>query len=279
MPTKCLHRFLKGPAVWLIDICLALLFTQAVLAQGYTFQLARRMPAYLPWTINVVISPITQTPRAFFPLVFLTREGTGIFGYVTQNGQPAGNVTLDLRKIQNSIVTIAGETTTDSKGYYQFLDASSLAAGENYQVVYYFSYGSNNVAGRLAWWKTKTISTYTQGQNVNIGNFDIADVALSSPPRDASQALPLTFSWIRRAISRSDSYLLKIEDYDPIAVSYTDKFTSPNLGYVNHFIFQTSNWPSGMVVDHVYFWFVMIVAPDTGTGASSLMRTITFTGT
>jgi len=270
-----LHRSSSWLAAACLAICLMFLLSQATFAEGYSSQQALPImpdPAFLR---NAIASPTDQVPSAFFPVV-LNRSGAGIIGIVTQNGRPAGNVTLNLRIIDTGPVVV-GTAVTDSSGFYEFNNADTLAAGQTYQVVYYYSYGTNDsVTGRLASWKTKMISTYTRGQNVNIGNFDIANVALSSPAEGDSQSLPLTFSWIRRVHSTTDSYEVIIVDFTTPPDTWTNKFSSLELGYVNHFSFQSSNWPAGMAYKYAYFWYVMIQAPDTGSGATRVMQHISF---
>jgi hypothetical protein len=272
-----LHRFFSWQAVGSIALCLALILPQAGLAQSQNPPAAENSP----FQRNVIASPPPPlVPRAFLPLV-CKLCGAGIFGFVTQAGLPAANVTLNLRKIDTGVTVIVGTAITDINGYYQFSNADALSTGQTYQVVYQFSYGTNDsISGRLASWTTKTISPYAQGQSINIGDFDITDVAQTNPASsDVSIPLPRTFSWQRRINSPTDSYQIKIVDYTNPPPLYTEKFTSPALGYLDQFTFQTLDWPAGMVYGYTYYWYVIVHAPDSSSGASRYIWHINFLST
>ncbi len=276
MVMNSFRRFLSWQAAAWIGVCLGLVFSQSAQAQSSTSFQAQPITGNPALPNKIIASPTPQVPRAYFPLV-LARSGGGIFGLVTQDGIPVGNVTLNLRKIDSSSTITVGAAVTDSSGFYQFLNADSLASSQGYQVIYYYPYGTNDtVSGRLSYWKTKMISVYAQGENVNIGNFDISDVALISPENYTSEKLPVTFTWVKRSHSTTDSYSLEIVDYDGNTGVYTEKFTSPEQGYSDHFEYQLSDWDAGMVYEHNYLWYVTITAPDGATGISRLVRQITF---
>ena len=284
MVKNSLRRLFHWSACWCLGICLVLFLSQVVLAQGYNFPRSLQATSNPSLSANLVASPAPQVPRAFFPLVFLTREGSGIFGFVTQHGLPAKNVFLYLRKIDGNTLSVAGTTSTDANGYYQFLDAGSLTAGQYYQVVYDGYNPLEVTPGRLAWWKTKLISSYSSGQKVNIGNFDIADIALIAPVKGDPMPLPVTFQWIRRTLTINDSYHLKIELYVPASVPpapptpamYIEKYTSSSLGYVSSFSFLPADWQSSMEYGVAYTWFVVVEAPDSASGANHDLQRITF---
>jgi hypothetical protein len=66
----------------------------------------------------------------------------------------------------------------------------SLTPGQRYYVRYR-NYA--DTPGRLWVWGTRDLTSYAAGSAVEIGNFDIADIALVSPPAGATVALPYTF--------------------------------------------------------------------------------------
>jgi len=100
----------------------------------------------------------TRTPTAtatLTPTATATLDGpAGIYGRVTQQGQPAEGVYLVLR-----IYTGLGETTqgppvrTDAGGNYLFTNLPALRTGQEYYVLFENNANGNILASdRLAWW-------------------------------------------------------------------------------------------------------------------------------
>ncbi len=107
-----------------------------------------------------------------------------------------------------------------------------------------------------------------QRQRMPGGDFDIADVDLLSPPDDAAQALPVTFTWQQRGIP-TDTYRLAFFDLDTDEYWYTD-----DLGNVgSHTV--TSLWPDA-VYGKEYGWVVWVFNGPDSFGESYYYQSITF---
>jgi len=257
----------------LIVASLTLLITQPVPIQGFNAPNTIIAAPGFQKSDRFVSTPIPQIPRAYFPLIF-DGVGAGIFGFVTLAGLPANNVSLTLRKLVGSTSQDLAITTTNGDGYYQFLDQDPLSSGQYYQVIYNNLSLPDPIPGRLAWWKTKMVTPSLKGQWIHIGNFDIADIALGNPPNLNSSPLPVTFYWTPRVKSPSDSYRLRIVLYE--LGSFTDKYLSPQAGFVGNISFSAAQWSPALAYGTIYRWFIMTEAPDTASGASLYTHNITF---
>lgn len=205
--------------------------------------------------------------RTYLPLT-LRKYPRRIHGHVTQNGVAVAGVPLDLRFYNGSSWSTFASTTTDADGDYSFLDAPSLGPGQKYYVLYRNYAGT---PGRLWVWGTRDLTSYAAGSAVEIGNFDIADIALVSPPAGATVALPYTFQWVRRPAAPSDTYEFDIydpTDGDPYA------YTVPPLGYVGSF--TMNSLPPGFGPGAQYAWEIWVYSPDGGYGISLETRLVTF---
>jgi hypothetical protein len=131
--------------------------------------------------------------------------------------------------------------------------------------------GSQGV-GTLLYWTTRSLSDYTAGSSVHIGDFDLADVALASPPDRATVTLPAEFRWTPRPASPTDSYVWAIFN----SSSYWPWYWGPSLGYTGSY--TRYSLPSGFNFGTQYTWYVEINSPDGGYGASRERRNVTFTG-
>jgi hypothetical protein len=231
--------------------------------------------------------PLAPTPKpppvlnlhAYIPNLFIgSPTDAGLFGYVTQSNQPAQGVTLQLSKLDGTTETTIGTTITDSRGYYSFTSIPAIvpSSGVTYFTRYAFFYADakNDLPGRLSYWKTRAISSYSTDQIINIGNFDIGDIVLDSPVSSFVDevGLPVTFKWIKRSYSPSDSYYLGIVDQS--LINYA--FISNKLGYINSFLFNQTLWSQSMKFGDHYFWNVKVESPNGGVGVSRYMHEIIF---
>jgi hypothetical protein len=212
--------------------------------------------------------PFTSCYDEFVFLPVVQKPRPGLFGRVTYNGHPAPGVFLELRFYNGSVWSTMASTTTASDGSYAFLGIPSLRPGQEYYVRYRNFAGT---PGRLWVWSTRELTTYSADSTVAIGDFDIADIYLVSPPPGAAVSLPYTFQWIRRPATPSDSYEFDI--YDP-----TDGdpygYTSP-LGYVSGY--TVTGLPAGFSSGVPYAWEIWVHNPDGGVGISYDTRFVTFT--
>jgi hypothetical protein len=192
----------------------------------------------------------------FLPLV--ATPPTGIMGRVTKNGAPAAEVRLRVLKPFSSGGSMEiASTTTDADGRYVFTDVPSLSAGEEYYVHFF---NIESLADRLTFWRTTSITSYTQGQSVEMGEFDIANAALVSPP-NGMVALPATFQWNVRPASPGDSYQVKLLQYGGAS------FESLMLGYVN--TYELTSLPPTLSTNVEIRYYVWVYSPDGGSGASN----------
>lgn len=159
----------------------------------------------------------TLSPTAYLPLVF--RPHGTLYGKVSENGVPIAGITVTLVYCKvyelNPISGIqcsdaqALNTTTDEGGMYRFFDMPTLIItgtvpmSQTYQVQWA---NSDNNPNRLRSWATRELSSYTLGDVVNIGDFDLGGVSLIAPQPNAVVSFPVTFRWTRRANVPSDSY-------------------------------------------------------------------------
>jgi uncharacterized repeat protein (TIGR01451 family) len=203
----------------------------------------------------------------FLPLISKSPSEGTLLGRVTLNSAPAAGVALDLRFYNGSSWSTRATTTTDAGGNYIFRSVPSLSPGQEYYVR--FINPSANADGRLSAWFTRDLTTFQAGSQVNIGEFDLADITLKSPNPGATLKLPINFQWGRRTATPSDSYQLEL--FDPNGQS--DVF-SPPLGYVGSY--TMSSLPSGFTPSTEYGWAVWVNSPDGGIGASFYYNPIIF---
>ncbi|HEX7974940.1 MAG TPA: hypothetical protein VF498_11060 [Anaerolineales bacterium] len=207
----------------------------------------------------------------------------GIYGRVTLNGANASGVAIELCSYYGStcttpITTTAGVTTTaiistvtDLSGDYSFNKALSLASGQKYQVRYR---NTSFTTGRLLYWISPSVITYTAGSNLKMGTFDIADVALVAPSNGITATLPYTFTWKVRTASPTDIYQFHL--YDP--ADNDPAWSAPNPGATASYILAGLPAVTGspFVPGESYRWEVWVVGPDGGRGVSLDARTIKF---
>jgi hypothetical protein len=221
---------------------------------------------------NSVESPITSTSSFTVYLPIVSKPPSIIGGRVTLNGTPAAGVSLELRFYNGSSFSTLAITTTAADGSYVFANAPSLAAGQKYYVR--FLNPATTADGRLADWFTRDLTSYTAGNSVEIGNFDLADITLQSPAPDAIVSLPNAFQWTVRPATPSDSYEFNLSD--PVDSS-PFFYTIPPLGYVSSY--TLNSLPGGFSVGTSYGWFVAVYSPDGGYGESFYYRGVKFSNT
>lgn len=208
-----------------------------------------------------------QIYQAFLPSLYAPIRG--IFGRVTFVGASASGIPLDLRFYNGSAWSTISSTLTDGSGNYSFQSAPTLGAGQGY----YVRYSNSADSSKLFFWGTQILTSYAAGSGVVIGNFDIANIPLVSPPNAATVSLPQTFQWTLRTATPTDSYQLSL--FDPSNANLTAY--TPLLGYVN--AVTINGLPPGFNAGVPYGWFMAVNSPDGGYGESYYYRQITFTNT
>jgi hypothetical protein len=203
----------------------------------------------------------TPTPQAFpTPPVTPTQPAQqGIYGQVTQHGVGVQGVSLELRFFNGVSHSTLQTTASGANGHFTFTGVPSLLPGQRYTVRYSNDF-YNPVSGRLWGWVSRPLDTYTSGQAVWVGPYDIGDIELIVPPYGATISTPYTFRWTPRPASLTDSYEL-----DMYGENYED-WVSPWLGYVGEYTLNQR--PGGFVPGPPYYWEVWVKAPDNAYGVS-----------
>ena len=214
-------------------------------------ELPPNLSMYLPVIKNPVVVPVTQ----------------GIQGSVTLNGIPIANILLDLAFYNGASWSAIATTATNAEGIYLFENPPSLGGGQMYSVIYQ---NTEATPGRLWIWATQALSSYSAGTSVEMGNFDIAEIALVSPPNGAYIGLPFTFHWAPRLATPTDSYEFNLYDLDDGFPYYY----SPMLGHAGSY--TLTGLPGGFVMDYPYVWEIWVYSPNGGIGISYEARYVVF---
>ncbi len=215
-----------------------------------------RTPTGTP-TRQATPSPtVTRTPTA---------AGAGLYGRVTKAGAAAGGVSLRLRRYDTASSSDMATTYTAADGRYSFTGIPTLPYGAAYYVVY----GPNNTdTSAVAYWFGPGVKSYTAGANVHSGDFDIANVSLTSPLSGATVALPATFLWQRRGLA-GDTYRWWLFDLDS-----DDAWATADLGDTGSF--TLSGMPQGAAAGVPYGWYVTVHRSTDSYGVSFYYRRVTF---
>jgi hypothetical protein len=214
-----------------------------------------------------LVNILELTPKVYIPLIQESCH-EGICGRVTEKGIPAKDISLELRRFDGSSWTTVTTKTTNSSGDFSFTGAPDLEEGQSYYVLYRNDAVVNN---RLWVWGTRELTSYTNGEGMEIGNFDIADVNLILPANGERIALPYTFTWTPRTASRYDSYEFNLYDSENWDLYF---YTDPPLGHAASFTLDSL--PAGFSTDTEYLWEIWIYGPDGGFGISLESRLVSF---
>jgi hypothetical protein len=209
-------------------------------------------------------------PRTYLPLLNLNAGGR-LYGQVTQNGVKAPGVLLTLCRLNSPTdtkCTKMGSTTTVADGTYAFTNMPSLQTGQEYLA--YFQ-NTSVTSGRLWYWQTRSLVTYTLGSQVQLGNFDIGDIKLISPSSPVTVTLPVAFTWQVRSASPSDSYEFDLYEPNSFSPYY---YTQPLLGHIGNY--QLKSLPNGFSANTRYVWEIWAYAPDKSFGISLESRPVAF---
>ncbi len=161
----------------------------------------------------------TFSETIYLPLVW--RPFGELYGQVLENGMPISSPTTvnlaycllyDFVPAWQDTLCVKAQTlqaTTDNSGWYRFVNLPTLVVTgplsitQSYQV--YWGNDDQN-PNRLGSWWTNKLSSYTSGDAIDLGKFDISDVRLIAPQASATVSVPVTFRWARRMHTPSDSY-------------------------------------------------------------------------
>jgi hypothetical protein len=192
----------------------------------------------------------------FLPQVLNKYNTNTIYGHVTDDGDPAVNISLELWRSSGVTASRLITVTTNLSGDYTFQGIPALGLDQTYWVQY-----SNITHPTRLWrWYTRELTSFPDGSMVNIGNFDIADVPLVAPSDREKIVVPYNFQWMPRPATPTDSYLVNIYPYAP-----NQPFSSPpqDTGSYN-----LSSKPANIQYCNPFFWEVEVRSPDGGYGLS-----------
>lgn len=199
----------------------------------------------------------TMTPTA-------TPAPKGIYGRMTCRGDPAPDVSLELRFYDGSAWAAIAIATTDAGGRYVFAGVPSLASGQ----AYYVLYGPNEVnPAYLFDWGGGLITAYVDGGSVPGGDFDLANVDLIGPGYGSVLPLPVTFTWRRRDIV-GDTYGWVL--FDP---ANSDWWSTGDLGDVGSY--TVAQLPEGVEYEKEHGWYILVYDGATSYGSSFRYAAIT----
>ena len=217
---------------------------------------------------GIVITRSAKVDKAWHLFLPLISRPPAIYGYVTDNGSPAGGVPLELRFYNGSAWSTYATTSTASDGKYTFYPPLLGS-----QQRYYVRYLNATTNTRLSSWGTRQLTSFAGPSDVAIGNFDIANIPLVSPLSGNKVTLPSMFSWGVRPATPTDSYEFNLFDpTNPSLAAWT-----PPLGYVGSV--TLNSLPSGFVPNVGYGWYMAVYSPDGGYGTSYYYRRVSFANT
>lgn len=206
--------------------------------------------------------------RLFMPAINKNYSVARIYGHVTQGGGMSAIVPLELRFYNGSTWSTLQTTSSDSNGDYAFL-VPTLGSGQ----MYYVRYLNSTDYTRLAFWRTRVLTSFTGMSDVAIGDFDVANITLNSPAPGSLVSLPTTFQWGVRPGTPSDSYEFNLLDY----TDGNPWWWSAPLGYVGGY--TLNSLPAGFSTMTPYGWYVGVYSPDGGYGESYYLRVVGFNNT
>jgi hypothetical protein len=242
-------------------------------------QTGSKTPPWQPSTISTAPISDTAVYTWYFPII--VRPPGMLYGTVTEFGSPAADVTIALERCLAWYTNPGGHlecttwdtysATTDRNGWYAIIDPPTLVISPGDVISQtYRAYWNNwpTVPNRLVSWNSRTIDSYTQGDFVNLGNFDIGDISPLTPAANAAVHFPVTFSWVPRRNVPTDNYnvcvsggqfIPKIDPGDFICLGpggYTDQVTL-------HDPF------AGIDYGYDYQWYVEVSDNTGGVGYSA----------
>ncbi len=238
--------------------------------ESYRLPMHYMQPVHLSHTADITFTPAFTS---YLPLI--AKPPAGIFGKVTYQGAPASGAWI---QVWHCNVVSTGwacleapqYTTSGPDGIYQFTTAPTLGSDQVYAVQFYNNFNDSRY---LYLWNSFPIYSYTAGQAVSGGDFDIADVTLLSPTDAITIGLPVTFQWLPRSATPSDSYQVELMKLD----TEIGWYRTPHLGYVNSYVLNSL--PADYTFDVKYGWEMWVYSPDGGNGLSRQHRTVTFSST
>jgi hypothetical protein len=207
-----------------------------------------------------VLSPL----HVFLPNI--EKSPVGFKGKVTMNGNPAAGVPVDLRLFDGTNSLTVATTTTTADGSYVFYNTAPLSSGQYYWV----RFRNTTNPDQLSLWCTGIDTTYNATHMVTFETFDILNIYLTQPSPGSAVKLPVTFQWLPRPPTPTDSYEFNLFEYDTGNPSF---YTEP-LGYVDSY--TLTSLPPGFNYNTLYCWGIVVYSPEGGYGSSYYCFGVTF---
>ncbi len=226
---------------------------------------------------NMLIAPdgvFCQEPEPVLPPPPVTactaQIGTkGLTGRVTFNGVPVSDLRLQVMRNNNGILEDVADIYTDQYGVYSYTEAPALLPNQRYYISFY-NYLNGNNPDWLYTWATLGLNSYTQGVEVKMGDFDIANINILAPSAGETVYLPRTLSWdMRTSLPKDEGYRVRI-----VGVGKTAYF-SGSLGYVGSLTLQEGDLADNHFSGENSYWAVGIYRDD-GAGGETALRPIIF---
>jgi hypothetical protein len=206
----------------------------------------------------------------YLPVIF-GPPPTELHGSVTVNGAPAPGIEIALLRRTGGQDVVVDSTRTDSTGFYRFLDME-LPASAQFRAAYVNGeYGNQANRSYVYSCMTEEAADVTPGARVRLGDFDIADIVLQTPPHAAEVPLPTTFRWLPRTGTPGDNYYWTL--FDPQQISNSVDYR--NLGGVDRFTLA-GGLPESFTFGVRYGWYVGVTGVSSSC-ESLYYRDVTFT--
>jgi hypothetical protein len=232
-------------------------------------------PAVSPTTIPTASATAgaTEVPTATPSPTATEHVATGqIHGRITVEGEPLWEgygkppfPQIQLRRRSAGEWDTVALAETDSDGRFAFVDPPALAQGEVYQV-WWVNEDSEDMAGDyrlLGRWWSRLVAVFGSGEDVDVGEFELADLTYLSPCHDCHQTPPITYRWRARKHD-TDVYRWSLHRRCSVfADQLNSSFRTESLGKREEY---ETGPPPGFRLDETYCWYIYIEDGHNGSG-------------
>lgn len=236
-------------------------------------------PAAPTQTLPATSSPTAQEPggtptESPSPVATPTRRPAQgrIHGRCTVRGKPLWQgygvppyPQLQLRRRAGGVWETVARAATDAEGRFVFANPPILEPGEVYQV-WWVNEDSEESSGDwtlLGRWWSRLIAQFGDGDDVDVGVFELADLEYVAPCNDCHQTPPITYRW-RVRDHPSEVYRWALHRHcNSFEDQWQRSFRTESLGRQDNY---TTGPPPGFTVDRTYCWYVFIEDGTNGSG-------------
>lgn len=220
----------------------------------------------------------TITSTLYLPIIL--RPPLELYGYVTENGQPAKDITVTLvTQFPHPYARGTVDTRTDENGLYNFAGVSSISCDTypycwSHNIEYY---DPASPPDRLVQWDTEPITNYVQGTTYQFPTFDIGAPVLISPTQGDVVSPTVTFTWLAREFPE-DNYGIEIFNHGNISAS---PMYIHNLGYTSVYtatlVGNNCEGPCSRFYNSPLIWRLLTYTGRTGGGYTRSTGVFTIT--